>query len=47
MEKTQSVSISIIDRFASVVDPRMERAGKRKLGDIIAVAIPAVIAGGI
>ena len=47
MEKTQSVFISIIDRFASVVDSRMERAGKRKLGDIIAVAIRAVIAGGI
>ena len=30
MEKTQS--ISIIDNFASVDDPRMERAGKRKLG---------------
>ena len=29
MEKTQS--ISIIDRFAVVDDPRMERAGKRKL----------------
>ena len=47
MEKTQSVFISIIDRFASVDDPRMERAGKRKLGDTIAVAIRAVIAGGI
>ena len=35
MGKTQSasISISIIDRFASVDDPRMERAGKRKLGD--------------
>ena len=38
MEKTQSASISIIDRFASVDDPRMERAGKRNLGDIIAGA---------
>ena len=33
MEKTQS--ISIIDNFASVDDPRMERAGKRKLGGAI------------
>ena len=47
MEKPQSVSISIIDRFASVDGPRMKRAGKRKPGDIIAVAIRAVIAGGI
>ena len=45
MEKTQSVSISIIDHFASVDDPRMERTRKHKLGDIIAVAICAVIAG--
>ena len=34
MEKTQSASISIIDRFAGIDDPRMERAGKRNLGDI-------------
>ena len=45
MEKTQSASISIIDRFAGGDDPRMERAGKRKLGDIIAVGVGAVIAG--
>ena len=45
MEKTQSASISIIDHFASVDDPRMERTRKHKLGDIIAVAICAVIAG--
>ena len=45
MEKTQSISISIIDHFASVDDPRMERTRKHKLGDIIAVAIRAVIAG--
>ena len=45
MEKTQSASISIIDRFAGVDDPRMERAGKRKLGDIIAVGVGDVIAG--
>ena len=30
MEKTQSASISIIDHFASVDDPRMELAGKRQ-----------------
>ena len=30
MEKTQSASISIIDRFAGVDDPRMERARKRQ-----------------
>ena len=36
MEKTQSASISIIDRFAGADDPRTERAGKRELGDIIA-----------
>ena len=38
MEKTQSisVSISIIGRFDSVDDPRMERAGKRKFGNVIA-----------
>ena len=35
MEKTQSVSISIIGRFDSVDDPRMERAGKRKFGNVI------------
>ena len=34
MEKTQSSSISIIDRFAGIDDPRMERAGKRNFGDI-------------
>ena len=47
MEKPQSVFISITDRFASVDDPRMERAGKLKIGDTIAVAIRAVIAGAI
>ena len=31
--------------FAGIDDPRMERAKKRKLGDIIAVAICAVISG--
>ena len=30
MEKTQSVSISIIDHFAGVDDPRMERTRKRQ-----------------
>ena len=36
MEKTQSASIPIIDRFAGLDDPRTERAGKRELGDITA-----------
>ena len=45
MEKTQSASVSIIDHFAGVDDPRMERTRKHKIGDIIAVAIRAVIAG--
>ena len=31
MGKTQSAPISIIDRFASIDDPRMERAKKRNL----------------
>ena len=34
VEKTQSASIPISDRFAGVDDPRMERAGKRELGDV-------------
>ena len=31
VEKTQSASISVIDSFAGVADPRTERAGKREL----------------
>ena len=45
MEKTQSVSISIIDHFASVDDPRMERTGKRQARRHHRVDIRAVIAG--
>ena len=45
MGKTQSASISIIDHFASIDDPRMERTKKHKLGDIIAISICAVISG--
>ena len=45
MEKTQPAYISIIDHFADVEDPRVERAKKHKLGDVIAVAVCAVICG--
>ena len=42
-KRTQFASIFIIDRFASSEDPRMERAKKRELEDLIAIC--AIISG--
>ncbi len=45
MEKTQLVRMSTIKHFADGEDPRAERAKKHELGDIIAIAVRAVIRG--
>jgi predicted transposase YbfD/YdcC len=39
------MSMSILEHFAVILDPRVERTRKHKLGDILAVAVCAVICG--
>ena len=41
----ESHHVSILDHFADLDDPRVERTRRHKLVDIIAIAICAIICG--
>ena len=41
----ESHHVSVLDHFADLDDPRVERTRRHKLVDIIAIAICAIICG--
>ena len=41
----ESHQVSVLDHFADLDDPRVERTRRHKLVDIIAIAICAIICG--
>ena len=45
MSMAESHHVSILDHFADLDDPRVERTRRHKLVDIIAIAICATICG--